>query len=148
MKTVIPIILIAAITFGCTKEEAPVEAHLLEACAPANGGKVVTTSGYLGDKGGTGIMCSNPGAVPMTCGYSVLIGPDGEKVFSAFIEQGFSRNQAEKLAAGYKEEDIKIRDDKGSLISLSDKVKLTGRVTVLAERRGCFMAVDRIERGG
>ena len=144
MKTLIPIILVAALAFGCTKE-GPVEVNLLDACAPANGGKVVTTSGYLGDKGGTGVMCSNPGAQPMTCGYSVLTGPDGEKVFSAFIVQGYSRNQAEKPEAGYKKEDIKIRDEKGSLISLSAKMRLTGMMTVLAERRGCWMAVDKIE---
>ena len=146
MKKVIYIILLAATVSACAKN-AVVEAHLLEACSPANGGKDVAVSGYLDDKGGTGVVCTNPGTADrLTCGYAVLTDPGGEKVFSAFIDQGMGKNQGEKPAAGYKKEDIKIRDDKGSVISLSDKVKLTGKMTVLADRRGCYMAVDKIER--
>ncbi len=145
MKTSLYIIIfLVGIASACAKSN--VQASLLDACLPANGGKDVTTSGYLGDKGGSGVLCTNPGADRMTCGYAVLTDPDGEKVFSAFIDQGKSKNQAEKPPSGYKKEDIKIRDDKGSVISLSDKVRLTGKMTTFDSGRGCVMAVDKIER--
>ncbi len=145
MKTSLYIIIfLVGMASACGKNN--VQVSLLDACLPANGGKDVTTSGYLGDKEGSGVLCTNPGADRMTCGYAVLTDPDGEKVFSAFVDQGNSKNQAEKPPSGYKKEDIKIRDDKGSVISLSDKVKLTGKMTTFDSGRGCVMAVDKIER--
>jgi hypothetical protein len=145
MRKALYIILLTTLASACGNEV--VQVHLLDACSPANGGKDVTVSGYLDDKGGAGVLCTNPGTADrLTCGYAVLTNPGGEKVFSAFVNQGMGKNQGEKPAAGYKKEDIKIRDDKGSVISLSDKVKLTGKMTVFAERRGCVMTVDKIER--
>jgi hypothetical protein len=145
-KNVAYVVVLAALVSACAKQAA-VEANLLDACSPTNIGKDVATSGYLDDKGGSGLLCSNPGTTDRpTCGYAVLTDPGGEKVFSAFIDQGIGKNRGEKPPAGYKKEDLKIRDDKGDLISLSNKVKLTGKMTVLAERGGCYMAVDKIER--
>lgn len=143
MKTIFLTVILLSF-LGCSGDNAVVQANLLDACSTANQGKNVTTSGYLDD--GNGLMCSNPGAARMTCGYSVLTNPGGSKVFSAFINNGSGANQAEKMPAGYKKEDLKIHDDKGSVITLSDKVKLTGKMTVLADRRGCSMDVDKIER--
>lgn len=146
MKKVIYIILLAAIASACARN-AVVEAHLLEACSPSNGGKDVATSGYLDDKSAYGLLCSNPGAAERpSCQYYVLEKPGGETVFAAFIDKGFGKNQAEEPAAGYSKEDLKIRDDKGSVIAFSDRVKLTGRISVTPEGRFCSMLVDRIER--
>ena len=144
MKQTLLIILLAAIISACGAKTA-VQVNLLEVCSPDNQDKDVTASGYL-DDGEKGLLCSNPGAKRMSCGYSVLTNPGGPKVFSAFIDNGNGANQAEKMPAGYKKEDIKVRDEKASVISLADKVKLTGRMTVLANRMGCSMEVDKIER--
>lgn len=145
MKKVIYIILLAAFATACG--ESVVEVSLVDACSPANAEKIVTTSGYLADKAGTGVLCSNAGSTDRpTCGYALLTSPDGLSAFAVFIEQGIGKNKGEKPAAGYKPEDIKIRDDKGEVISLSDKVKLTGKMTYLPELRRCTMTVERIER--
>ena len=145
MKKTLFVIVLAAMASGCG--EKVVEVSLVDACSPANADKVVVTSGYLADKAGTGVLCTNPGTSDRpTCGYAVLTSPDGLSAFAAFIDQGIGKNKGEKPAAGYKNDDIKIRDDKGDVISLSDKVKLTGKMTYLSELRRCTMTVDKIER--
>jgi hypothetical protein len=145
MRKMLFVILLTAAVSACGGAKSAIQVSLLEVCSENNQDKDVTTSGYL-DDGKNGLLCSNPGAKRMSCGYSVLTNPGGPKVFSAFIDNGSGANQGEKPAAGYKKEDIKVHDDKGSVISLSDKVKLTGKMMVLADRRGCTMTVDKIER--
>src|SRR6478736_293711 len=120
MREVICIVLLAAIYSACGTRA--VELQPADVCSSDNAGKYVSTSGYLDDKDEAGLMCTNPGSSRMTCRYSVLANPGGAEVFSAFIEQGKSKNQAEKPSTGYRREDLKIRDDNGSMISLSDRV--------------------------
>jgi hypothetical protein len=129
--------------FGCTKREA-VQVDIKDICSPDNEKKYVSTSGYLDDKGG--VFCSNIGSGRMNCGFAVLANAGGDKVFSADIQEGSGADEVEKLERSYKKEDIKIRDDKGQVISLSDKVKLIGEMSITAERSVCFMTVDKIER--
>ena len=129
--------------FGCAKREA-VQIDIKDICTPDNEKKYVTTSGYLYDKGG--VFCSNIGSGRMNCGFTVLANPGGDKVFSADIEQGSGADEVEKLERSYKKEDIKIRDDKREVINLSEKVKLTGEMSITPDRSVCFMTVDKIER--
>ena len=67
-------------------------------------------------------------------------------MFGADIEEGNGADEIEKLASGYKREDIKIHDDKRALVSFSDKVKLTGQMSIVPDGSVCFMTVDKIER--
>ena len=127
---------------ACTKQAVPVD--IANICAADNDKKYVSTSGYLDDRGS--IFCSNIGGGRMNCGMDVVASPGGAKVFSADIEEGSSADEIEKLESGYKREDIKIHDDKGAVISLSDKVKLTGKMTLTPDGSVCFMTVDKIER--
>jgi hypothetical protein len=50
------------------------------------------------------------------------------------------------LKSGYKKEDIKIRDNAGNVINLSDKVKLTGEMNVTPDQKVCFLNVTKIEK--
>jgi hypothetical protein len=129
--------------FGCAKREA-VQIDIKDICSPDNEKKYVTTSGFLDDKGG--VFCSNIGSGRMNCGFAVLANAGGDKVFSADIEQGSGSSEVEKMEKSYKKEDIKIHDDKGAVIALSDKVKLTGEMSITPDRSVCFMTVDKIER--
>jgi hypothetical protein len=131
-----------AVCFGCTKEAVPVE--ITNICAADNEKKYITTQGYLDDRGG--VFCSNIGSGRMNCGFSVLAASGGERVFSADIEQGSGADQVEKMEKSYKKEDIKIHDDKGAVINLSDKVKLTGQMSITPDGKVCLMTVDKIER--
>ena len=138
------ILLLIAIVFSsaCAKDAVPVDISGI--CAADNEKKYVSTSGYLDDRGS--IFCSNIGGGRMNCGMDVVASPGGAKVFSADIEDGGSADEIEKLESGYKKEDIKIHDDKGAVISLSDKVKLTGQMSITPDGSVCFMTVDKIER--
>lgn len=141
-----PIIAAIALTLilsllGCKKDAVPVE--LSKVCSPSNEKRYISTSGFLDDKGG--VFCSNTGG-RMDCGFAVKATPGGDKVFSADIEQGSRADQVEKLASGYKKDDITIRDNSGSVIKLADKVSLTGEMSIAPDGSVCFMKVDKIER--
>lgn len=128
---------------ACTKEAVPVELSTI--CSPDNEKKYVVTSGFLDDGGST--FCSNIGGGRLDCSLDVTAaGGDKKRVFGAEIEQGSGANQIEKLPSGYKREDIKIHDNSGALINLSDKVKLTGQMSIAPDGSVCFMEVDKIEK--
>jgi hypothetical protein len=135
-------IFISFVLSGCSKTAVPVE--LSKICAADNEKKYVTTSGYLDDKGS--IFCSNIGGGRMDCGLDVIANPGGNRVFGADIEQGSSANEIEKLPSGYKKEDVKIHDNQGNVIKLSDKVNLTGQMSIAPDGSVCFMEVDKIEK--
>jgi len=126
---------------GCKRDAVPTE--LSTVCSPANEKKYISTSGFLDDKGG--VFCSNTGG-RMDCGFAVSAAAGGDRVFSADIEQGGRAGQVEKLPSGYKKEDIKIRDNGGNIIRLSEKVNLTGEMSIAPDGSVCFMKVDKIER--
>ena len=130
---------------ACAKDAVPVE--LSNVCAADNEKKYISTSGFLDDKGG--VFCSSVGG-RLDCGFSVMAAPGGDKVFSADIEQGSGSNEVEKMERSYKKEDIKIHDNTGAIIKLSDKVTLTGEMSIAPAAPGgvgvCFMKVDKIER--
>ena len=141
MKKGLLVLIVLAAGSACTKQAVPVD--LATVCAADNEKKYISTSGYLDDKGG--VFCSNTGG-RMDCGFAVLAEPGGDKKFSADIEEGSGADQVEKLQSGYKTEDIKIHDDTAAIIKLSDKVKLTGRMSIVPDGSVCFMKVDKIER--
>lgn len=126
---------------GCKKEAVRVE--LSNICSPDNEKKYVTTSGYLDP--GSSVFCSNTGG-RMDCGLDVIADPGGKRVFGADIEEGSGASEIEKLSGSYKKEDIKIHYDNGGLVNLSDKVTLTGQMSIAPDGSVCFMEVDKIEK--
>ena len=143
MRTINIVVILITTSFlvGCTREAVPVE--LSKVCVADNEKKYISTSGFLDDKGG--VFCSSIGG-RMDCGFAVLAGPGGDKVFSADIEQGSGSNEVEKLDRGYKKEDIKIHDNTGAILKPSDKVTLTGEMSIAPDGSVCFMKVDKIEK--
>jgi hypothetical protein len=127
---------------GCKKEA--VQVDLSKICAADNEKKYVVTSGYLNDGGS--IFCSNIGGGRMDCGLDVIANPGGKRVFGAQIEQGSGASEIEKLPSGYKKEDIKIHDNNGGVINFSEKVTLTGQMSIAPDGSVCFMEVDKIEK--
>ena len=128
---------------GCKAREA-VQVDISKICAADNEKKYVTTSGYLDDRGS--VFCSNIGGGRMDCGFDVIANPGGTRVFGGDIEEGSGANKIEKLESGYKREDIKIHDNNGNIIKLSDKVTLTGEMSIAPDGSVCFMEVDKIEK--
>ena len=136
------ITLIALTGFACTKQATPVE--LSKICSPDNEKKYVVTSGFLSDRGS--IFCTSTGGGTVKCGLDVIASTGGNKVFGADVAEGTGANKIEKLESGYKRSDIKIHDNTGKVISLTDKVTLTGQMSIAPDGSVCFMIVDKIER--
>lgn len=134
----VPVMMMA----GCTKTAVPVE--ISKICAADNEKKYISTSGFLDDRGS--IFCSNIGGGPVRCGLDVVASPGSTKVFSADIEQGSGSDEIEKLPSGYKKEDIKVHDNGGKIIAFTDKVTLTGQMSITPDGSVCFMTVDKIEK--
>jgi hypothetical protein len=127
---------------ACKPKPVPIDASSV--CAVENEKKYVVTSGYLDDRGS--IFCSNIGGGSVKCGMDVVATPNDKRIFGADILQGSGADQIEKLQSGYKSDDIKVHDDSGAAIKLSDKVTLTGQMSIAPDGSVCFMTVDKIER--
>jgi hypothetical protein len=126
---------------GCKKEAIAIDAS--KVCAVENEKKYVVTSGFL--DGSTAIYCSNTGG-RMDCSLDLVGSPGGKRIFGAEIEQGTGADEIEKLPDSYKKDDIKIHDNSGGLINMSNKVTLTGQMSIAPDGSVCFMEVDKIEK--
>jgi len=139
---ILAVISVCSMFVGCSKTAVPVD--ISKVCAPDNEKKYVQTSGFIDDKGS--IFCSNIGGGRLDCSLDVTASPGGNRVFGAEIEQGSGASEIEKLPSGYKKEDIKIHDNSGNVIKLSDKVNLTGQMSIAPDGSVCFMEVDKIDK--
>ena len=117
------------------------------ACVAENDGKVLEISGYLIPR--KFMYCSNRGG-RMECGFDLKESPESDKVFRVDLEQGTGANTVNELASGFKPEDVKIRDKNGDEIKLSERVRLTGKTSIVPPAGNsegvCFMQVEKIER--
>ena len=145
MKSFLSLVVLSLVltAFGCGRPTTGVPVEFSNACTPENEKKYVETSGFL-DSGG-GVYCSNRSG-RMECSFNFKESPTGEKKFSAYIERGSSANTVEELKSGFKREDIKIRDNGGSVINLAEKVKVTGEMNVTPDGKVCFINVTKIEK--
>ena len=123
---------------GCSQ---PISIELSNACDLHNEKKYVRVSGFLDDDGS--VFCSNIGG-RMHCDFVLTETPGGAKKMGVALDQGSAANAVEKLVSGYKRGDIKIHDNNGSIISLENKVSLTGRMSVATDV--CSITVDKIEK--
>ena len=136
------ITVITLLGIGCARQATPIE--ISKICAPDNEKKYVVTNGFLTDRGSS--FCSNIGGGSVRCGLDVAANVGGTRIFGADIGEGGRADQIEKLESGYKSADIKIRDDGGNIIKLTDSVKLTGQMSIAPDGSVCFMTVDKIEK--
>jgi hypothetical protein len=117
---------------------------LSRACVPENEKKYLEVSGFIIDRGS--VFCSNIGGGRLECGFDFSDTPGGAKKMGAEIEQGSGANSVDKLPSGYKTADIRIRDNAGNPFALTDKVKVTGKMSTEPAMNVCFMQVERIDR--
>lgn len=149
MKGFLTILIVAIVSFAIACGETKgVPTEFANACNPDNEKKYIEVSGILDQRGS--VFCSNTGG-RMECGFDLLEAPASDKKLRVDIEQGSGADTVDKLERGYKKEDVKIRDNAGNPIAVgSDKVKLTGKMSVVApfgNAQGvCFMQVEKIEK--
>jgi hypothetical protein len=120
-----------------------------QACDAANEKKYVEVVGYLDAKGS--VFCSNTGGGPVRCGLKLLSAPGAGDGFTADIVQGSFSNSVEKFESSYKNEDIKIHDNNGSIMKVGGKVKLVGQMNVQKNPADpkydvCFLTVTKIDQ--
>jgi hypothetical protein len=149
MKECLAFVVIISCIFvaGCNKTGTPSEFGA--ACDVGNDGKYLEVVGYIVDQGN--VFCSNAGGDPVTCGFKFVQKLGDDQGFSADIVMGSSADEVEKLPSSYKPEDIKIRDHTGALIKLTDKVKLTGKLSTVKDPSNsannvCFLTVAKLEK--
>lgn len=148
MKLIVLTLVLAAGTFmsGCADVKGvPVE-HA-NACNAENDKKVIEVSGFLEPR--SFMYCSNRGG-RMECGFDLKDALGSDKIVRVDLEEGTSANMVEKLEKGFKREDVKIHDNTGAVIALTDKVRVTGKISIVppfGNAEGvCFMQVSKIEK--
>ncbi|MFL6375262.1 MAG: hypothetical protein ACJ73D_11395 [Pyrinomonadaceae bacterium] len=119
------------------------------ACDPGNDGKYLQIPGYIADDGS--VFCSNIGSSKVQCGFILIDAPGSKNKIKVDIDEGSGANTVTKLESGYKQSDIKVRDNSGNEIALNkDQVKTSGKLSIVQTVDGspgvCFMQVDRIDR--
>lgn len=83
----------------------------------------------------------------MECSFDFLDSPGGTKRFGTDIEQGSGANTVDEIKGSYKKEELKIRDNAGNPVAVgTDKVKVTGKMSIEPAMNVCFMQVYKIEK--
>jgi len=127
---------------ACNTTGVPTE--IANACNADNEKKTLEVSGYLDAR--TSVYCSNR-AGRMECGFDFLDAPGGTKKFGTDIEQGSGANTVDEIKGSYKKEELKIRDNAGNQVAVgTDKVKVTGKMSIEPKMDVCFMQVYKIEK--
>lgn len=138
------ILVFAAFVFfaGCAVKGDPIE--LSRACVVENDGKNFQIGGVLDTR--SSVYCSNRGG-RMECGLDLLESAGSDKRISADIAVGSGSNTMDEVQKSYKKEELKIRDNAGNPVVLgTDRVNLTGKLSVSPDAKACFMQVYKIER--
>ena len=146
-RSVIVTVFVLLTTLACGAPQGT-PTDLASACNPDNEKKYLEVGGYI--VAGSSVFCSNIGGGRLECGLDFSDAPDGQRKMGAEVAQASGANAIEKLPSGYKKEDIKIRDNAGNVISLNDKVRVTGKMSIGPGSGGtpgvCFMTVEKIEK--
>jgi hypothetical protein len=131
-----------------------------EVCTTENNFRRVTTEGYfvLAQKDASAGCSEENGENVCQLGFTQ--NPGVAVSFDLKVKEGAGANQMERLREiklpdmiqgdKYKESDFKLRAKDGSLVSLKDKVRITGSVTYVplysARMSICYMTIKKIER--
>ncbi len=141
-------ILTLMILINCNEKGIPTA--FSESCRLENTDKTLEVEGYLSD--GRSIYCSSTSG-RYECGFEFRNSPGDLDNYSANIAVGNSSNTVEELKSGYTSSDIKILDDTSEIISLSQKIKLTGKMTAFKDETSenpekvyCYIKVTKIQR--
>jgi hypothetical protein len=141
------VFLAAAVFAAACGSETGIPTEFSNACGAENDKKVIEIAGFIEPR--SFMYCSNRGG-RMECGFDLKEAPSSDKIVRVDIQQGSSANMAEKLESGFKREDVKIYAENRSPIRLDDKVRVTGKMSIVPPYEGsegvCFMHVTKIEQ--
>ena len=144
MRSTLTIITALVISFIAACNTTGVPTEFANACNPDNEKKTIEVSGVIAEP--KSVFCSNTGG-RMDCGFELLESAGSDKKVRLDIEQGTGANTVDKLERGYKKEDVKVRDNGGNQLALdTDKVKVTGQMSIEPKMNVCFMKVYKIEK--
>jgi hypothetical protein len=154
----------AFLSFGCNKT--PVSVEFSKVCELQNDGRYLETTGYLDNVGD--LNCSGKQGGNMTCSLMFKKAENFEidinkvikneenpaEVFRAYVLLGDSANGLKKKEyKNFKKEDMEFVANDNSIITVKDKVKITGKARVMSDTNidknpyiNCSINVDKIEK--
>ena len=143
------IVLVLLILLGCNEKGIPVSYQ--DSCNLENNDKVLEVQGYLSDGGS--LYCSSTSG-RYECGFEFKNSLEDKENYSANIAVGTGSNEVEELKSGYTSADIKVHDDTNAIVSLSEKVKITGKIHAYKDDTSpepdkvhCYIKVTKIVKG-
>jgi hypothetical protein len=166
MKNLLFVIIIGVIMFisGCNSTPIPVE--FSKVCELQNDGKYFEVTGYLDNVGD--LNCSGKQGSDMTCSLefkkdeNVVIDIEKQikydtnkaELFTTYVFLRDSANSLKKKEyAHFKKEDMEFIGNDNSIITIKDKVKITGKARVMSSTNidkkpyiNCSINVDKIEK--
>lgn len=142
MNKFIKVIAVTALLSAAACSDAPVAIKASDICNEENKDVLVTTEGVI----------QLPDSF-YTTGGSVTMAfeaPTGKYRIPALHiytanKSGEKKNMMEPLNEGFDEADVKIYDDKGGMIKLGDKIRVTGEVWG-GSKEWCEISVEKIEK--
>lgn len=142
MKHFIKAIAVVALISTASCSDAPVSVNASDICNEEYKNVVVMTEGILRLPES---FYTAGGSVNM-----VLEAPDGKYRIPAITIKTWNKdnekkNMMEQLKDGFTEADVKMYDDKGQMVKLGDKIRVTGEV-VGASKEWCDINVEKIEK--
>jgi len=148
MKKMLILFSVSMLFIAC---EAPTgeQVEYSKMCDVSNNDKIVETDGYLVDK--LMIRCSNVDGTSK-CGLQFMENIGDEKSINVDIPTGNFSNTMSMPEKGYEKGSLTIRDNEGNNITLTKKVKLTGKLRVTkaeseTDQGVCYMSsVYKIEQ--
>ena len=146
MRTIFIAIAAAALLSACGTTKG-VPTAFANACDPGNDKQTLEVGGLLQSR--SFVLCSSYGG-RMECPFDLVEAAGSDKKITADIEEGSGSNTVDQIQKGFKESDLKIRDNSGELIKLGEKLRLTGKMMIAPAAPGgqgvCSMQVYKIER--
>jgi hypothetical protein len=158
-KLIIVSVAIALSLNGCKKSPSQPESPKIEKnvaleklkstiCRPENDDKEVTVEGFF-DMTDLNFRCDR-NIDNSTCWFSIKANADDDNGLSLKVVQGNAKNNVKEYEEGrdFRVENIVVLDSIGKRIALNQKVKVTGKASVIgpAPDYTCTMEASKIER--
>ncbi|HSK95178.1 MAG TPA: hypothetical protein VK891_01050 [Euzebyales bacterium] len=114
---------------AAASEQPPAKVSYRNVCEPANDGRVITTTGYLG----LGVVARRDGDLTTGEPYwhvELARKPGGNGDVSVFLYEGDEPNQMAPVPEQYRPDDLKVKATNGRTVGPDDRVRVTGEASV------------------
>jgi hypothetical protein len=139
----------ALLSFGCNKT--PISVEFSKFCELQNDGNYIETTGYFDNV--SDLNCSGKQGGNMTCNLMFKKDVNAEIDINKLIKNEENPTEVFSTYKNFKKEDMEFIGNDNSIITLKDKVKITGKTRVMSSTNidkkpyiNCSITVDKIEK--